>query len=126
MKRLLNNGARGSHAPSLEYRGCPRCGGGDLATVKVQTRAGERLKVVCAECGRYVRYAKLPWSPERAHAFVAPYGRHKGQTVGELARTLAGWGYLEWAAENCRDNFGEAARVALAAGPLYEPRESGR
>ena len=122
MKRLLDNGARGSHGPAAgEYRGCPRCHASDLATVKAETKAGERLKVVCAECGRFVRFAPLPWNPERAHVFVIPYGKHQGTTIGALARTMSGWKYLEWAAANWHDNASKAARVALVAGPLYEP-----
>jgi hypothetical protein len=122
MKRLLNNGARGSYGPAAgEYRGCPKCHGADLATVKVPTKAGERIKVVCADCGRFVRHAPSPWTPARAHAFCLPYGRHKGRTIGELARTLSGRGYIRWLGENCRDNVGKAARVALAAGPEYDP-----
>jgi hypothetical protein len=124
VKRLLNNGARGSHSPAPgEYRGCPnpKCRCVDLATVKVQSKAGERLKVVCGECGRFIRYAKLPWTLERAYAFTLHFGQYRGRTTRELARTREGWRYLVWGARDWRDNAGEAARIVVAAGPLYEP-----
>jgi len=42
-----------------------------------------------------------------------PYGRHKGRTVGELAKTGPGRSYLKWVAEYVDGNAGMAAAIVL-------------
>jgi hypothetical protein len=118
MKRLLHNGARSAHRPEPgEYRGCPnpKCHGVDLTTVKTQTRAGERLKVVCADCGRFVRFVPLPWTLERARRFILPYGKYRGRSVGDLTASVIGRDYLRWLAANTDGNVAKAAGIALEA-----------
>ena len=50
---------------------------------------------------------------DRARAFVMPYGKHKGRTVGQMAETGAGRSYLRWLAENVDGNVAMAASIVL-------------
>jgi hypothetical protein len=60
-------------------------------------------------------WGPAPWTFQRAHAFVMPFGKFKGKTIGEIDETEGGRGYLEWAADAIRGSPGTAARVYLSS-----------
>jgi uncharacterized protein (DUF3820 family) len=90
---------------------CAGCGSTRLRLVKCDPPHFARRD--CMDCGRCGSPIKAPWSLERARAFVMPFGRHKGRTVGELADTTDGWDYLRWASKNLQGNVGIAASITV-------------
>jgi hypothetical protein len=53
-----------------------------------------------------------PWTLERAEAFVMPFGKYRGFTIGAIGRTNRG--YLEWVASTLDRGMQKAARIYLA------------
>jgi hypothetical protein len=64
------------------------------------------------ECGR-TRFAKTPWSIDRARNFTMPWGKYRGHRLADLAATEEGRGYLRWLAADVEGNASTAARVLL-------------
>jgi hypothetical protein len=99
---------------------CPYCRGSRL--FEVRCLAGpHHARVGCSDCKRHVRFLPAPWTMERARAFVLPFGKFAGHSVGAMALTEQGRSYLHWAAENIEGNAGTAAAVALG---LMTPEET--
>src|SRR5262245_46059159 len=72
---------------------CPRCGG-PLLTERMES-GPHFARTRCRACG-FRRWERAPMTPERAAAFVLPFGRHRGRTLAEVG--VADRGYLEWLA----------------------------
>lgn len=62
-------------------------------------------------------WLKSPWTKQRAESFTMPFGKHRGQSVGDLAQTEQGRDYLRWVAENISENAGTAAAIAVGLRP---------
>jgi uncharacterized protein (DUF3820 family) len=71
------------------------------------------LRVDCAACGAFIRWAAKPIDPAEAAAFAMPFGRHRGVPMGELPRD-----YLAWLAhaEGISPRIAERAGCLLAEG----------
>jgi hypothetical protein len=55
-----------------------------------------------------------------------PFGKHRGRTIGELAETAAGRGYLEWVVANFDDGGAlTAARIVLRQNRSVSPAMGG-
>jgi uncharacterized protein (DUF3820 family) len=94
---------------------CPHCGGSDLREVRC-TSGPHHARLVCRDCGRHVRFLPAPWTLERARTFVLPYGKHRGHSIGDLAGSVTGRGYLQWLATR-HGNAATAAGVVLGLIP---------
>jgi hypothetical protein len=71
------------------------------------------LRIDCAACGRFIRWAAKPIDPAEAIAFTMPFGRHRGSPMGELPHS-----YLVWLAraEGISPRIAERAECLLAQG----------
>jgi ribosomal protein L37AE/L43A len=67
---------------------CPACGG-----VTYVERRGPHVKWACPKCG-HIKFLAQKWQ-----AFVVPFGKHKGEVLGDLAKSRPD--YVRWMAENC-------------------------
>jgi hypothetical protein len=93
---------------------CAGCGSTRLHEVKCNPPHHARLDCLdCLDCGRRGSFKPSPWSLDRARAFMMPFGKFKGRTIGELAKNNQGRSYLKWAAENLDGNAGMAAAIVL-------------
>jgi hypothetical protein len=104
---------RTGSAHSQDGETCPRCGGSNLAEVPCVGLSIHHARLTCLTCKRHVRFLEKPWSLQRARAFVMPFGRCRGQRIGELAKSHAGRDYLTWLAENVDGNAAKAAEIVL-------------
>jgi uncharacterized protein (DUF3820 family) len=95
-----------------EQATCPFCQGTRLFSVRCLI-GPHFSRLGCSDCGRHIKYEPAPWSLERARAFVTPFGKFKGRSVGDLADDKKGRPYLAWAAENLDGNAAVAAAVVL-------------
>jgi hypothetical protein len=102
--------------PAREVPTCPHCGAANLE-VQTCTAGPHHARLGCSDCCRHIRFLPAPWTIERARAFVLPYGKHRGRSVGELAEGAAGRGYLQWLAANTDGNAATAAGVVLGLIP---------
>ena len=105
----------------LGFHKCPGCGSTRLRLVRCDGPHWGRRD--CLDGGRRGPWLKSPWTCERAVDFVLPFGKNRGRTIGELARSGTGRSYLRWLAENVEGNAGIAAKIALG---LLEPDDGGR
>jgi uncharacterized protein (DUF3820 family) len=101
---------------SPEQETCPYCQGTRLFSVRCLV-GPHYSRLGCSDCGRHIKYEAAPWTMERARAFVMPFGKFKGRTVGALADDKQARSYLAWAADNLDGNAGTAAAVALGLKP---------
>lgn len=92
---------------------CPRCGSADLITAARGDQHQAELR--CRGCGRWLRFLGAPWTRKRAAAFVMPFGKHKGRTLGDLAESEPD--YLRWVAGEVRGTPARAARILLGLEP---------
>jgi hypothetical protein len=91
---------------------CPHCGSDKLFEVECGV-GPHHARLGCTECKRHIRYLPAPWTPDRALNFGLHFGKHKGQTIGDLIKTNSGRSYLAWLAENVGSNAAKAAAFAL-------------
>jgi hypothetical protein len=91
-----------------DERSCPDCGSGNTFTQEY----GPGIAAKCRDCG-WTWMVAILWTLERARAFVMPWGKYRGWTVGELADGPKGRSYLEWVAWNGDHDARIAASVAL-------------
>ena len=97
---------------------CPACGSDcDIVQLGQGTQFSEAR---CLVCDRHVKFVPGPWTLSRARAFIIPFGRFKGRTVGELHRDPAGRRYLVWLARYVKGGAAKAAAVVLG---IDMPRE---
>lgn len=94
---------------------CRFCGSRNLFEVRCES-GPHYARIGCAECGRNQGFLPKPWTPERAAAFTLPFGKFRGKTVGELAKSDDGLRYLAWLADNVEGNAARAARIILGVG----------
>jgi hypothetical protein len=107
-------GERGKPAPPLEVETCPRCGSQHLLEAEC-TDGPHHARLICGDCRRHLRFLPKLWSLERARSFVLRFGKHAGRSLGDLARSQTGRGYLAWLAANLDGNAAKAARIVLEA-----------
>jgi uncharacterized protein (DUF3820 family) len=91
---------------------CSRCGGRDLVEVPCD-RGPHYRRLICRECQRHVRFVPAPWTIERARAFRMPWGKYRGQRVGDLVGSAEGRSYLHWLARKVDGNAALAASMVL-------------
>jgi uncharacterized protein (DUF3820 family) len=91
---------------------CSHCGSARLREIRLDS-VPHFARLMCAECGRYVKFLPAPWTMERALAFQMPFGKYKGASMAELSRDSEGLSYLAWAARSIQGNPGTAARLVL-------------
>ena len=76
---------------------CPHCGSAALATEL--GRGPHYAALVCDDCGAHIKWLPAPMTFERAAAFTLQFGRFKGLTIKDIARTPRGRDYLKWLVE---------------------------
>jgi hypothetical protein len=84
------------------------CGSADLLEARC-LQGPHYARVGCQSCKRHNRYVETPWTLERAMLFEMPFGKHRGRTLGDSARSESGRGYLAWASENLEGTWGRGA-----------------
>ncbi len=90
---------------------CTYCQG-RLEVVREGTPPPHWGRLVCSSCQRGAGYAPTPM--EEAHSYTMPFGKYPGQTLRQIAETDRGRCYLEWAAQNLRqDRMREVIRYFL-------------
>jgi hypothetical protein len=96
-----------------EFNGqaCRGCGSPNLA-IRPCTTGPHFARVICEDCNR-TRWAKAPWTLDRARGFTLDFGKHRGRTRGELADSDEGRSYLSWLATPTRGNPAIAAGIPL-------------
>jgi len=96
---------------------CINCGSKwGTQTVPVEDKNGNtRLKVICLECERFVKWQALPITKDRALEFRLHFGKHSGIAFGEIAKSDPS--YLKWILEQStfKDNIKQMAKLALEA-----------
>ena len=91
---------------------CPNCGSRNFVqTVSLDPNARDRR--TCADCGKWLRWVRQPWSRARAEQFVIPFGPHRGRSIGELGGTIHGRRHLERLTKTARGNELIAALIVL-------------
>lgn len=108
--------------PAPEPDVCPHCGSSNLFEVSC-TVGPHHARLGCSDCKRHIKFLAAPWTLDRAKSFTVPFGMHKGRSVGDLARSEDGRGYLRWAARKWDGNAGIAVKIVLG---LLEPEEATR
>jgi hypothetical protein len=107
---------------------CPHCGGTQVEITRCSSDSPHYARVSCFDCRR-VWWGKTPWDATRAWNFTLPFGKHRGSTVGDLAESPSGRGYLKWLAENTEGNAAKAAGIVLqlVSSPTPQtPKPAGR
>lgn len=114
---MLTHGSAPVHGAAAETPRAGRCRhcGGELFQVTCE-RGPHFARLGCRGCGRFAGWVPKPWTIARARSFVLPFGKYRGRTLGALAATDAGRGYVQWLAANVEGNAGAAARVLLDSG----------
>jgi hypothetical protein len=92
---------------------CPHCQSTEL--FEVASVAPHHARLGCSACKRHIRFLPAPWTRERAESFTMPFGKHRGQRLGNLAKTAVGRSYLAWLSENVDGNAQTAAALLLEA-----------
>ena len=93
---------------------CPRCDSTGVVTVR--TEAGPHHgKLLCAGCRKFRGWAPAPMTPERANAFVLPFGRIRGERLDAVAAGADGRDYLRWLAGHGSVKGGLRRAIELAA-----------
>ncbi len=69
---------------------CPTCAGETYIE-----RKGKHIGWYCDVCGW------IKWLPQKAEAFIMPFGKYKGKTLQEIKD--GDYEYLEWALKNIVD-----------------------
>ena len=80
----------------------------------MERAAGPHRGLYCADCGGWIRWVQKQLAPDEALEFVMPFGKHKGEKMGDIPDD-----YLDWVYENCQGS------VARAAGLAYEAKSQG-
>jgi hypothetical protein len=109
--------------PTLPQRQetCPHCGSTNLH--KFEYGIGpHHSRLGCSDCKRHIRFLPAPWTMKRAKAFVLPFGKYRGRSLGYLAGSVQGRDYLRWMAENIEGNAAKAAAVVLGLAPEERDR----
>lgn len=91
---------------------CPGCG--SPAPVTRPGKGPHAAGLWCPACERHVRWLRVPVDAAVAAEFVMPFGKHRGRTLGQIARLDPG--YLNWLANAFRDG-----KIGQRAGRLLEP-----
>ncbi len=81
---------------------CPRCGSPRIFTMRC-TEGPHYAQTGCSDCaaaGRrsHIRWEEAPMTPERAAAFVMPFGKHRGTALHAVPVD-----YLQWLAARLDD-----------------------
>ncbi len=92
---------------------CPRCGSDDLLEVRCDDTGPHYARIACRKCQRHIRFIPAPWSFARAEAFTMPFGKHRGKTLADLAKSEQGRDYLRWLAASDYGNAQKAAEIVL-------------
>jgi uncharacterized protein (DUF3820 family) len=95
---------------------CHRCGSADVFEIEC-TVGPHHKRLVCRRCQKTIRFLEAPWTLERAESFVMPFGKNRGRSIGDLAKSAQGQDYLRWVAENVNGNASTAAELVLR-GPV--------
>lgn len=75
---------------------CPQCTG--PLSIRNDTPPPHFGRYVCSACGKFAGWVRTPLTPERAAAWVMPFGKHRGLTLAEIGETDIG--YLTWLVAN--------------------------
>lgn len=115
-----------SHIEKSPLDRCPYCGSVNLDTVPCRT-GPHFARVRCLDCKRQLRWAPAPLSPEHARAFVMPFGKYKGMTLGAIVATPDGSRYLRWllSEADLRPGLARKLRMALGGIAAEAPGRSG-
>ncbi len=72
---------------------CPGCGSYRHVQIRC-TNGPHHGKLVCSECGHFIRWVSAPMTPERAASFRMPFGQYMGKSLSRIASKREGRRYL--------------------------------
>lgn len=75
---------------------CRHCGSTELGEVLCDPPSPHYSRVICRACSRTLGWGSVPLTPERAAAFVMPFGRFAGSTLARIGASTRGRSYLRW------------------------------
>lgn len=83
---------------------CPLCGSrwGVSENLVFDKKGNERIKVLCLECERFLKWKALPVSLERAQRYIIEFGRHSGKTLKAIEETYPS--YIDWLSRECNNS----------------------
>lgn len=83
---------------------CPHCGSkwGTSQHMVFDKNGNERLKVICLECERFIKWQALPITLERAQRYVIEFGKHNGKTLKAIEETHSS--YIDWLSIECANS----------------------
>lgn len=87
---------------------CPRCKG----TVFYEKERSPHIGVYCKECDKWICWKKQPMTYDKAVRMVMPFGKHKGDMMGDIPDD-----YLEYIVDNFDDGKVKDAAVAVLSPP---------
>jgi uncharacterized protein (DUF3820 family) len=77
------------------FNNCRFCHSTNVSSVRCAT-GPHHARAICLDCDRTLGWVPAPMTDERARAFVMPFGKYKGTTIGEILDQPDGERYLRW------------------------------
>jgi hypothetical protein len=102
---------------------CPHCGSkwGTSEHIVFDKNGNERIKVVCFECERFLKWQALPVTLERAQRYVIEFGKHRGKTLSQIEIETPS--YLDWLSLECANSTLKNLAKAIVHARLDQTRK---